>query len=376
MNLEVSYDSSAATAPAWFQSAVSCVVSQYDALITNPVTVTINVGWGEENGNAINASAVADNQSSGTYMSYAALTTAMESRATSTIAQTAVANLPSADFTNGGKFYVPLAEQKALGIQSASSTEVDGYVGLSSSRSYTFSPSGQIASGTYDAIGILDHEISEVLGRVDFAGQGSSTGTYTPMDLFRYSAPGERSLTSGSGNFSIDGQTMLQSFGNPGDAADWNPGVTGDVFANATAGVASHFSATDLTMLAALGYGVDPDALSSTANSGGAQSSSPAPLTIHPNYNADVQSQGGNDTFVFSRYPGDVVVSDFVASGANHDTLSLSNQSFNSIAAVLRHTTSGADETVIHLSKTDKIELAGVTRAELRANPSVFAFHA
>ena len=98
--------------------------------------------------------------------------------------------------------------------------------------------------------------------------------------------------------------------------------------------------------------------------------------TVTPDYDGYVSSQGGSDTFVFSRHPGDVTVSDFVAAGSGHDTLSFSPSTFNSVAAVLRHTTAGTGETVIHLSKTDMVELVGVTKAELRSNPSDFSFHA
>ena len=393
MDLQISYDSSTAAAPSYLQSAVNYVVSQYDALFTNPIAVKIDLGWGEENGNAVNAGAVADNQSVATYMSYGDLTKALSASATSSADRTAVAQLPSADFTNGGKFYVPLAEQKALGVQALTSGETDGYVGLNSAVSYTFSPNGQIASGTYDIVSVLEHEISEVLGRVDFSGQGSATGTYTPMDLFRYSAPGQRSLTSGSGGFSIDGQTMIQSFGNSQDAADWSPSVVGDVYANVTAGVVSNFSSADLTMMDVLGYNVDPSVVTNTSSTQTAalpaapaqtaavpaaatQLSSLAPLIVQPVHSGHVSSQGGNETFVFRPHPGDVTISDFLASGSSHDTLDLGSTSLHSFAAVLQHAQSFQGETVIHLSNTSQIGLVGVTKADLRANPSVFSFHA
>ena len=380
MDIQVSYDSSAASAPSWFQSAVSYVVSQFDALITNPVTVKIDVGWGEENGKAINTGAVADNQSNGTYMSYGDLTKAMAAQATTATDQTAMAALPSSDFTNGGKFYVPLAEQKALGVQTATTSVPDGYVGLSSTSSWSFNPSGQIAAGSFDAIGVLEHEISQVLGRVDYAGQGSATATYTPEDLFRYSAAGQRSLVSGSGNFSIDGQTMLGAFGNAGDASDWNASVIGDVFGNAAAGVADHFSANDYTMLDVLGYSLNPaGAASLAAAASAAQTSSAAavasPTKVLVDPDTDVTATGGSQTFVFQPQTGDTSVSDFLTSGSDHDALSFSKSSFSSIADVLRHTTMSQGDAVIHVSNTDTVWLYGVTKTELRQNTADLKLH-
>ena len=46
------------------------------------------------------------------------------------------------------------------------------------------------AAGYFDAVGALEHEISAVMGRVDAVGSAYGAGLYTPLDLFRYSAPG------------------------------------------------------------------------------------------------------------------------------------------------------------------------------------------
>lgn len=383
MDIQVTYDSSAASAPSWFKSAVSYVVAQYDALITDPVTVKINVGWGEENGNSIQAGAAGDNQSNGTYMSYADLTKAMASKATTTVDYAAAAALPASDITGGGKFYVPLALQKALGVQTPSAAVPDGYVGLSSAVAWSFSPSGQIAAGSFDAIGVLEHEISQVLGRVDYPGQGSATGIYTPEDLFRYSAAGQRSLVSGSGDFSIDGQTMLAAFGNSGDASDWSASVIGDVFGNATAGVADHWSANDYTMLDVLGYTLDPSApaaASATSNTLAAAANSTAsasqPTKVFVGADSDVFATQGSQTFVFKPQTGDTSVSDFLVSDSDHDALNFSKQNFSSISDILRHTTMSDGNAVIHVSDNDTVCLYGVTKADLKHNLSDLKLHA
>ena len=257
VDIQVSYDSSAGAAPSWFRAAVNYVVARYDALVADPISLSLTFGWGEENGNAIRAGTAAQNQSNGTYMSYSDLTAAMKARATSPADRTATAALPAADPTNGGKFYVPLALQKALGMQGATPGTVDGYVGLDASLAFSFNPSGPIARGTYDAASVLEHEVSEVLGRVGFLGGSGTPGVYGPMDLFRYAAPGQRELVAGPGSFSIDGQTMLKPLNDPstgGDAADWSAGILGDTFGNTSAGLASALSPVDDTLLDVLGY--------------------------------------------------------------------------------------------------------------------------
>lgn len=391
MDIQITYDSSTASAPSWFQSAVAYVVAQYDALITNPISLTIAVGWGEENGNAIKAGTLAQNQSSGTYLGYGAFTSALKASATTDTDRAAYATLPAADPTNGGQFYVPLALQKAIGTQPSSTPgTVDGYVGLDSSRQFTFSPTGQIAAGTYDVISVLEHEFSEVFGRVGYLG-GSTPNVYGPADLFRYTGAGQRDLTPAAGSFSVDGQTLLQSFNNPlggGDVADWASSVYGDTFGDTTAGVASHLSTADYDLLDVLGYNINPQAMasagtslaaassSSTASAATASAAPAGPSRIVAPYNGEVAGTQASDTFVFRAHTGQVWVHDFQPLGADHDVLSFSRQTFSSVADILRHTTMANGDATIHLSKTDSVELFGVTKAQLRQNPSAFSLHA
>ena len=113
---------------------------------------------------------------------------------------------------------------------------------------------------------MLEHEISEVLGRVT----GYPTSDYTPLDLFRYGSPGVLATTRGAAYFSIDsGTTNLAQFNNNtaygGDAGDWSSHggdvnlVAHDAYdAFSSPGVVNSVSATDLTVMQMLGYSLAP----------------------------------------------------------------------------------------------------------------------
>ncbi len=213
-------------------NAITSAIQFYEASFTNAVTVTINFGYGELNGTPLSGGALG--ASSGRYVSvpYATLRNALISHATSADDLNATASVPSTDPTNGGVWNLSLAEAKVLGL--TNSVQTDGSVGLGSGQAYTFDPNNRAVNGAFDAIGVLEHEIAEVLGRTEGLGtlfSSSATNIYLPLDLFRYSAANTRQLSAGPGYFSVDnGQTNLAQFNDPaggGDAADLS-GVPGD----------------------------------------------------------------------------------------------------------------------------------------------------
>jgi hypothetical protein len=143
-------------------------------------------------------------------VSYATVVAALTANATSPDQLAAIASLPATDPTGGGTFRLTRSEAKALGLLPANSDSViDGYVGLSSADTFSFDPNNRAVAGEFDAIGAFEHEITEVMGRVGSLGQAFGANVYTPLDLFRYSAPGVRDLSFGPGYFSVDGQTLL-----------------------------------------------------------------------------------------------------------------------------------------------------------------------
>src|SRR5439155_2427513 len=137
-----------------------------------------------------------------------------------------MAYLP-ADATNGaGTFWVPTAEEKALGL--TPSTTTDGAVGFASAYSWSFSGPPAAGSGQYDFQAVVKHEISEVMGRISVLGGsvGGVANSYTPFDLFRYTDVGTQSLVAGANSyFSADGG--VSSTGNTADGKGYFNTVSG-----------------------------------------------------------------------------------------------------------------------------------------------------
>jgi hypothetical protein len=254
----ITYDSSVSSAPAGFTSAISAVVSYYESVFNDPTTVNIDVGWGEVAGQALGSGALAESETNLGLFSYSQVRTALGD-AKSADDSPGVASLPGSDPTRGGSFVLSTADAKALGL--GTSASVDGYVGFSSSANYTFDPSNRAVSGAYDFIGVAEHEISEVMGRIALLGTplGGLSRTYTALDLFRYSSPGARQLVAGNAAyFSLDGgNTSLNNFNtlSSGDAGDWASGGGNDSYnAFVSSGVAEPVTANDLRLMDAIGW--------------------------------------------------------------------------------------------------------------------------
>ena len=159
------------------------------------------------------------------------------------------------------------AQAKALSLLNHNAT--DGFVGFDKTASWTFDPSNRAVPGKFDFVGVAEHEISEVLGRM--ADLGAIGGALDPLDLLRYSAPNTRALSPGDNQyFSIDGGTTnLNTFNGigGGDTGDW-AGYTIDAFnAAALAGAMLPISAADITVMDVLGYNLSGNGTSLAAAS-------------------------------------------------------------------------------------------------------------
>jgi hypothetical protein len=255
------------------EDAVDYVVNLYDSSFSNPITINIDVGWGEVDGQALESNALGESISNTSAYSYSQVVSALTSTADASgdSAQlAAVSTLSSDSPPTSGTFAIADAEAQALGLMSTTPT-VDGSVGFDADPSiWSFSPTATPAQDEYYFIGVAEHEISEVMGRTSDI--GTSADTYSVMDLFRYSASGVRDLTAGgtgsnsTAYFSINGgETNLGTWNNVprlGDTGDWKApdGPTPNDAFNAafSPGVINALSTNDMTLMNVLGYDTTP----------------------------------------------------------------------------------------------------------------------
>lgn len=263
MIIFVQFDSSTAGAPAGFFTAVNAAVEYWERALINPLQVTITFGYGMVDGQPIDSGALAESESFGNTLTYSQVKAALSSHATSASDLSSVSHLPSADPTGGAGYFVTIAEEEALGLHATGNTQV-GFAGLSTAFAFSFDPLNRAVSGKFDAIGAMEHEISEVLGRIAGGGvQLSGVAQFSPLDLFRYVSAGTLATDPNATNtyFSIDGGTThLLPFNDAtsgNDAGDWS--VSGDAFGFGAAGSAGLVSPTDLMVMDALGYTLAPD---------------------------------------------------------------------------------------------------------------------
>ena len=141
----MSYDSSVDNAPAAFKAAVSDAIAFFESWFTNPITIHIDVGYGEVGGQALGAGDLGERLTFLDNFSYAQIRNALGAGAMSSDQTTAAGTLPSAD-PAGGNYWVATAEAKALGLLGASSN-VDGYVGCSSTASFAYDPNNRAVPG-------------------------------------------------------------------------------------------------------------------------------------------------------------------------------------------------------------------------------------
>jgi hypothetical protein len=281
MQINVTYDSSADSAPAAFKTDVQYAVNFLDAAFSNNVTLNIDVGWGEVHGTALLPNDLGESQfAKAPSYTYSQIVGALQAQAAQpdaspdlVAAVQTLSGLPNP--TDGGPFDIGLAEAQALGLAPNNPTQLDGWVGFDSNVSdWSFSPTATPAVGQYYLIGTILHEMTEVMGRVSDLGSKGEwyNDAWGVPDLFRFSAPGVRELAPGpahsTGYFSIDdGQHDLGTWNNHpfrGDLADWDqgtgsgggPGPGGaDSFNNLSNwGVLNQVTNTDLTLMHVLGW--------------------------------------------------------------------------------------------------------------------------
>jgi hypothetical protein len=225
-NIIVNYDQQ--NDPASFKGAIQQAVNILDSVILDPITVTIQVGYGEFGqylGSPFTPAAMSNGSAGATYaasvtQTYSQLRADLASHETSADDIAFVNSLPNTASLNGvSTFTVPYAEARALGlVSSVANGVIDGAAGFA-----TDIPQG-------DLVGVALHELTHALGRVPGA---------TLLSLMRYTGIGQHDF---AGNLAISpttgkpiptpasylsfdgGYTKLADFGQDSDPSDFlNP---------------------------------------------------------------------------------------------------------------------------------------------------------
>ena len=165
------------------------------------------------------------------------------------------------------------AEAEALGLVGNDSVASAGAVGFSSSFAFGYASGTAPPSSASYFIGVVEHEITEDMGRASLLNATSSGGTsggpptyYSPIDLFRYAGSGTPQVGTGAPSyFSIDhGATNLDNWnnfvtGDTGDLADWAPTAGFDPLRDGSpSGVVNPFTTTDQIRMNELGWSGSP----------------------------------------------------------------------------------------------------------------------
>ncbi len=243
--------------PDGFKNAVAAAVAFLQSEFSNPITINIDLTMGTVNGAASTYPLVAP--------AYSEIRTALIDNPG--IGSRLTALLPASDPVPGNHQYVMTpVESHALGLVATDPAPVDGTITVSNLQNFwDFNQADGIAAGQDDLTGVIEHEITEIMGRAAGLGLAKAgvASAYYPLDLFRYASAGQlQTGTGGPSYFSLDGgKSNLGDFNNfetgtsIGDLGDWGS-TDGPNALNAvgTSGVVLPFTAVDVVEMETLGY--------------------------------------------------------------------------------------------------------------------------
>src|SRR5690349_571282 len=151
MQINLTFDSSVNNASQRWVASIQQAAQFLDTIITDPITVNFNVGFGEYANNPMQGNTLGEALTLGYYYSYGQLVAALDAHPTSALDQKFLSTLPLVDPNNGNTWFVPAAEAKALGLVAPTSTFVDAYMGFSNTLPLYYDPNRTgIPSGSTD----------------------------------------------------------------------------------------------------------------------------------------------------------------------------------------------------------------------------------
>ncbi len=275
------WDESVDLAPVGFREAVQYAAHFFDSLITSPITVNVEIGYGEVRDVAMQAGNIGETQiNTGLMRSFTDYKAALAAHNTSADIQSALNTMT--DPGTGKSLFVAGAQAKALGLLAADAPALDAAVGFSADPNrtlFTYDPNNRAVDGKYDFIGLAQHELSHALGRLSY------TWTTTGFDLYRYAAPTVRATAGPTASyFSIDGGTTnLAAFSTTGHYDDWSSTMGNDALnAYQRSGVQNNFSATDVRLLNVLGYAISTPPVAASGGVSLTDATIPASVGLQP----------------------------------------------------------------------------------------------
>jgi hypothetical protein len=231
--IHATFDSSITGNPnaAAIEAMINRAISIYESLFRDPITIQIRFRYATTlpNGDPMPAGSIAGSNFVYYVIPWNTAVDALRADATTSNDTVAKASLPASALS--ANVLPASANGRAVGLNTPPAMFANGTIGnggpyegivtLNSAAPYQFTR--PVSPSNYDAQRATEHEIDEVMGLGSRLGNGLND--LRPQDVFSWSSPGVRNLTSsGTRYFSINsGSTNIVNFNqNPnGDFGDW-----------------------------------------------------------------------------------------------------------------------------------------------------------
>ena len=236
-------------------AAFGAAAAAWSAALTDPVQVQVGIGF-RDLGTVGGATILGSTRPSFQVNAYGALRAGLTTDVTGRTDVAAVAHLPGS--VPSSQVLLTTAQARAVGLTASTA---DGSIESTSHDGVSYAATrAEVTAGSYDLIGVAEHEIGHLLGfesALDFG-----TSIRSVLDLFRYSMATQQSFAPGeAAYFSVDGGvTSLGGFSVGGDAqyqaSHWLQGTGALLEPAIAAGMQTDITPRDLAALDAIGWDV------------------------------------------------------------------------------------------------------------------------